>query len=310
MNNYSSASFQMGPQKTPIVIKNLIIFTLSITTFAAITNNLFVFLFSAPGPMDWLTLSWWGLKNYFIWQPLTYLFSYHTGEQGINLSFISDIAFNMFLLWVFGSDLVNRMSKNSFLKFYFLSGIFSGLVSLLFMPITHRYGIISGAMPSIISLMILWTLMNPNSRLFLFFLIPIKAKWLTFGLVGSMILLSLSRVDMIHFFLYSASALFGYFYALLVRDIHGPFPSLYKFELMAIRFFGKIKSLLKPFFGKSSMKGKKASTVVDFSTGQDEMSDEKFIDKMLEKISKTGESSLSWQERERMKRISEKKQRK
>ena len=52
---------------------------------------------------------------------------------------------------------------------------------------------------------------------------------------------------------------------------------------------------------------KDESKIVDIKTGKTVLDDEAFIDEMLAKISRYGEKSLSWQERDRMRQISEKK---
>jgi len=308
---YTTTGFRLGPEFTPEVIKKLIFFTCLVSLIAAITNNLFVFLFGIPGPMDWLSLSWWGMKRYLIWQPATFLFTHHTGGAGINFFFLLTLFFNMYILWIFGSDVYHRVGRNPFLRFYFISGILAGLIALLLMPITRQYGVISGATPSILALLVVWTLINPESELLLFFLIPVKAKWLTLGVVGGIILITLSNVDIVHFTLYLSAAMIGYFYALIAWGMHSPFPQLYKFELAVTRFSGRVQSrfvsLISRFKKKEKkQKKEKKGKVVDFSTGQPMDDDDAFIDAMLAKISKHGQHSLTWQERERMDKISKK----
>lgn len=312
---HTTSSFRLGPEFTPEAIKKLILYTCVISLIAAITNNLFVFLFGIPGPMDWLSLSWWGMKKYLLWQPVTFLFTHHTGGAGINFFFLLTLFFNMYILWIFGSDIYHRVGTKPFLRLYFISGILSGMLAFLLMPITGQYDVLSGATPSILALLIVWTLMNPESQLLLFFLIPVKAKWLTLGIVGSIILITLSNVDIVHFTLYLSAAAIGYFYALVAWGLHSPFPALYKFELSVTRFSRRIQdnftSLISKFKNNGNKQSKKKKgEVVDFTTGKPLKDDDKFVDAMLEKISKYGEQSLTWQERERMQNISQKRSKK
>jgi hypothetical protein len=213
------------------------------------------------------------------------------------------------------------VGKNAFLRFYFISGVLAGLIAFLLMPVTGQYGIISGATPSILAIMIVWTLMNPEAQLLLFFLIPVKAKWLSLGLVGGIILINLSNADIVSFTLYFFAAMIGYLYGLAIWGLHSPFPALHKFELAVVRFTTKIQKKLGAFTPKAKVKkpAKKSNVVnVDFTHVKppkekpykqkldSDNEDDKFIDSMLEKISKFGQHSLSWQERERMNEISEK----
>ena len=54
-----------------------------------------------------------------VWQPITYLF-FHGG--------IWHVLINMFVLWMFGSELERLWGKNRFLKYYFITGVAAGLV--------------------------------------------------------------------------------------------------------------------------------------------------------------------------------------
>lgn len=275
---YSSMHIQFGPSVTPPIIRAIILLTLIVTGFSAVTQTLFTYFLEMRGPFDWFSLSWWGIREYFIWQPATYLFTYYMGPDGISFSYLMDIAFHMLLLWTFGSSVCERIGARAFAIFYLLAGICSGICSILLMPLIGQYGIISGQGSAVLALMVLWTLMHPKSDLFLFFLIPVPAKWLTLGLVGLMTLSSLSQADFVRFFLYLSAVLIAYGYGALMLGVRNPFA-----------------------------KERKKATIVPFE--QPSVSDDLFIDQMLEKISKHGERSLTNAERERMRRISERKNR-
>jgi len=308
---YTSLHFRLGPEFTPQPIKKIILYTCAISLMAAISNNVFVMLFGIPGPMDWLSLTWWGIENYLLFQPVTFLFAHHTGGRGITFFFLLSLFFNLYILWIFGSDVYHRFGKNPFLRFYFISGIFAGLTALFLMPLTGQYGVLSGATPSILALLMVWTMINPESELLLFFLLPVKAKWLTLGLIGGAILVALSNADLVHFSLYLAAASIGYLYGVGIWGLHSPFPKLYSIELKLQRFASRWRNLTKRFVSrfKAQEKGKKKKeTVIVFPKNHINSDDDAFIDAMLAKISKYGQHSLTWQERERMQKISEKRQ--
>lgn len=111
---------------------------------------------------------WTNLK---IWQLFTYLFI-HGG--------ILHIFFNMFILWMFGKDLENEWGKNDFLFFYFLCGIGSGLITVLF-SIKSIIPIV-GASGAIYGLLVAYGYTYPNRQVYLYGLFPIKVKYVVLGL--------------------------------------------------------------------------------------------------------------------------------
>ncbi len=110
-----------------------------------------------------------------VWQPVTYMFM-HAG--------LLHILFNMLMLWMFGSVLESVWDKKEFLRFYFLTGIGAGLSNCLLTPSLSIP--IIGASGSMYGLLAAYGLMFPNARIYVSFLIPIRAKYvvLIFGLLS------------------------------------------------------------------------------------------------------------------------------
>ena len=59
------------------------------------------------------------LKNFWIWQPLTYQFLHNPAD-------IWHLLFNMLMLWFFGGDLSQRWGDGAFLRFYIVCGTGAG----------------------------------------------------------------------------------------------------------------------------------------------------------------------------------------
>ncbi len=293
------SSFRLGPEFTPASVRKLIIYTLCLSLGSAFFNPFFTQLFGIPGPQEWLSLSWWGMDRYLLWQPLTYLFV-HPFRGGIGFSYFIGLIFNMYILWVMGSDICQRVNEKSFTRFYLICGVLSGLAALLLMPVIGQFAVLAGPTSSIIAILIIWAFLNPEQELLLLFLFPVKAKWLSLGIVGVALLVSMSNFQLVYFFLYLFGAIFGYLYGLIAWGVHSPFSFLYKTELAIIRASQKVRSRLP------RKKGSAKSKVINIKTGEPD-DDDAFIDAMLEKISRYGENSLSYSERKRMKKISEKK---
>lgn len=292
--------FRLGPEFTPATVRKLIIYTLCFSLGSAFLDPFFTQIFGVPGPQEWFSLSWWGFQHYLLWQPITYLFVHPIGYGGIGFSYFIGLIFNIYILWVIGSDICQRIDEKSFMRFYLICGILSGIATLFIMPLIGQYVLLAGPATSVMAVLLIWAFLNPEQELLLFFLFPVKAKWLSLGILGLALLISLSNLQFIYFFHYLLGALFGYMYGLTVWGVHSPFPHLYKPELAIIRASQKIRRLVP------HKKGSSKSKVVNIKTGEPD-DDEDFIDSMLEKISKYGENSLSFSERKRMEKISEKK---
>lgn len=306
---------QWGPINTPSTIKHLIIWTCVIAILSAILQSIFEQFGFTPGPLQLLSLSWWGISNLYLWQPLTFLFVQPYSSAGVTFFSLISLFFSMYMLWILGTAILELVGKGAFLRFYFICGIAAGLAALFIMPLTGKYAMLAGSTPALLALLTAWSMAYPETEVLLFFLIPVKAKWIMAGLTGAMLLIAFSQWDIGSFFLYLASILFGYMYACVAWGWHSPFSftgpldsALATLGLRLRRFH--IGSKWIPFNRKDtkeSLDRDAKNKVIDIGTGAPQMSDEVFIDQMLAKISQYGERSLSWSERRRMQQISEKK---
>ena len=109
--------FSYKPTLFTNAIKVLVSVNFGIFVLQTLSNaeGLFFPLFGLVPRMVWSELM--------IWQPFTYLF-FHGG--------IWHVLINMFVLWMFGSELERLWGKSHFLKFYFGTGVGSGLLTMLF----------------------------------------------------------------------------------------------------------------------------------------------------------------------------------
>lgn len=276
--------YSWGPSHTPPVIRRLILFTICIALFSALTEGLFTQLLGLPGPQELLSLSLRGVKNYFLWQPLSYLFVQDGGIFGINLFFLLTLAINTYFIWILGSSVHERMGSKHFLGLYFSAGIAAGLVAVCTMALLGHNQFIAGPTAALMGLFVIWTMLFPESELILFFILPMKTRWILGGILGAALLISLSQLDIVSFMYYLTGAIVGYLYGVLAFGLRGPFA-----------FTRPLDRLLK--------KKGPPTKIVDM-TGDPVLDDDAFVDEMLTKISKHGETSLSNTERRRLDRIS------
>lgn len=297
-----------GPVTTPSTIKRLIIFTIVITLLSAAIQTIFDQFNVAPGPQDILSLSWQGMHRWFLWEPLSYLFIQESSPNGLTLSFIISLCFNMYIFWLLGSSLYDLVGKGPFLRLYFISGILAGLIALMMMPVTGNYTRLAGNTSALLAIFTAWSMAFSEAEILLFFLIPIKAKWLVGGVVGSVLLVTLSHWDLTTLCLYVSAICIGYFYAVMAWGWKCPFEFTRSFDGWLIALGMRLRRHLPHWISKGKpTAAKQKGQIIDIQTGKTVDSDDAFVDAMLAKISKHGESSLTWHERRRLNNIAERK---
>lgn len=211
MNQLQPGGFSMLPP----VIKNLLI----INGLMWLGSVVLAMRFQID-LVDLLGLYYPNSENFAPYQLVTHIFMHAIGtpEGGLNFT---HIFFNMFALWMFGSTLENVWGPKRFLIYYVICGLGAALLHLLVkfirieMIIPHlspeqieyvlqngadvvRQGkgfvdanmqemnaIINyptvGASGAVFGVLLAFGMMFPNSYLYLFFAIPIKAKWFVIG---------------------------------------------------------------------------------------------------------------------------------
>ena len=128
------------------------------------------------------------LSELMLWQPFTYMFFHAPFYSSVG---ISHILLNMLGLWVFGRELEQAWGKKNFLKFYFITGVGSGLVTYFF-QIGSENPVI-GASGAVYGILLAYGLLYPNRMLYIWGIIPIKSMWLViimgaiafFGILGN-----------------------------------------------------------------------------------------------------------------------------
>ena len=135
-----------------------------------------------------------------IWQPFTYLFL-HGG--------VWHILINMFVLWMFGGELERLWGKHEFLKFYFITGIGSGLVTLLF-DLQSMTPIV-GASGAVYGVLLAYGLTYPNRTVYLYGIIPVKSIWFVLGIGLIAFMSSFNNISQISHMTHLSGMLIGYF---------------------------------------------------------------------------------------------------
>ncbi len=113
------------------------------------------------------------------WQVFTYMWLH-------DLQAAMHIIGNMLALFFLGPSLERRWGGRDFLRFYIASGVVAGVVSVilgLVAPATFG-GSVVGASGATMAILAAFAFSMPNARILLFFVLPLKAKWLLWGVVA------------------------------------------------------------------------------------------------------------------------------
>jgi membrane associated rhomboid family serine protease len=169
------------------------------------------------------------------YQFITYLFMH--GDEW-------HLFFNMFAVWMFGSVLENVWGAKRFIFYYLITGVGAALIqyviyyfqiqdltnhfnSLLDLP---DYGanekaellelkrrlidrmVIIGASGSLFGILLAFGMMFPNTELYLYFLVPLKAKWFVIGYGAIELFLGIKNnpMDNVAHFAHLGGMLFGF----------------------------------------------------------------------------------------------------
>lgn len=198
---YSPTGFGFLP---PVVKNLLIINALFYISTLVLGNTMQIDL------TDYLGLHYFTSPHFATYQIVSYMFM-HAPDN------FSHILFNMFALWMFGSVLEQAWGPKKFLIYYMITGIGAGLLQLLVIYLQVRNIELSltpdlidqvretgfqllqnnqnfgdpamgklnalynmstiGASGAVFGLLLAFGMLFPNSLIYLYFFIPIKAKW-------------------------------------------------------------------------------------------------------------------------------------
>lgn len=146
-----------------------------------IANGLFFALQQVYPDFMYINLALWPTTDprspFALWQLLTYGFLHGS---------VIHIAFNMFALWMFGSDLERLMGSQRFLTYYLVCVVGAALVQLLVAKFQGGFYPTIGASGGVFGILLAYGMSFPNRTVMLMFPpIPMKAKYfvLFYGLL-------------------------------------------------------------------------------------------------------------------------------
>lgn len=161
-------------------------------------------------------VSWLGLipqqviEEYWFWQPVTYMF--------LHAKTPTHILFNMLILWMFGVELERMWKTRFFVKYYFVTGVGAGVLSVLvsLLPFaatsaTYEANII-GASGALYGLLLAFALYFPNRPILMFLFFPVPAKYFVMILGAIAFLTSIEGSGTVAATTHLGGLLVGYLY--------------------------------------------------------------------------------------------------
>lgn len=278
----------------PLVVKNLLIIN-GIFFLATITMDSVWHVDLAK----YFGLHYIGASDFRPYQFVTYMFMHGS---------FTHLFFNMFALWMFGNAIENTWGSKRFLIYYMVCGIGAGLVQELVQYIQYADAFVGydrvrisanqvvavadylnmlttvGASGAVYGILLAFGMTWPNSRIYIYFAIPIKAKWFVI-IYGLLELFSGFRgVDNVAHFAHLGGMIFGLILILYWRKDEFKWTSKFRIRKNNNYDSDDFQSYSRP---KS-----------DAQYNQERAENQKKIDEILDKISKNGYESLTKEEKD------------
>lgn len=296
---YRSSGFGRQGMLPPVLkfllFSNLIIFAIQFFITGVAIDNIIMRWF-ALWPINWdnpLLDS-----NFLPWQLLSYQFLH--SQSGI-----LHVAFNMFALWMFGTELEHLWGSAKFAFYYILSGIGAGIIHLIISPMFSAPLPAIGASGAVYGILLAFGLTFPNRPIFMFpFFIPIPAKIYVMIFAGIELISGIYGSDGVAHFAHLGGALTGF---LLIKfgeklGIYRWLDKIFKSGQHYSDYFKKRYNqdevAEQPKWQYREAKEEKPRRANIFNINGEEITQSK-IDEILDKISASGYQNLT----EREKRI-------
>lgn len=140
------------------------------------------------------------IQNHWYWQFVTYMFAHSTAGW-------SHLLFNMLALFLFGTALERHIGSKEFLLYYFVTGVLAGALSFCLYLFTGMYMVsLLGASGAIFAVQLAYAAMFPNSYIYVWGIIPLRAPVMVLLFTGIELFSGLFSLDNVA----HATHLFGF----------------------------------------------------------------------------------------------------
>ncbi len=158
--------FAMSP-----LCKKLLILYSSVYIVQLLTEHWFQFPLSS-----YLYIYPVGAERFHFWQIFTHPFVHDPGSP---LGFL----INCLVLYFFANPVENEFGSRGFLYLFYSAALGALVLGLAFATVSGFDYPFSGMSPGILALIVVFGLLNPEATIYLMFIIPLKAKYISYGTV-------------------------------------------------------------------------------------------------------------------------------
>jgi membrane associated rhomboid family serine protease len=281
--SYQRPSFFGGFQFFPPVIKYLLISNVAIYFLAQFFSLFHIQGLSLAPIVNYVFALYPIGQGFQVWQLVTYMFMHGS---------LLHLFFNMFALWMFGMELENEWGSKKFLVYYFLCGLGAGLTNLFISPLFAVAGPTVGASGAIYGVLLAFGLMYPDRPIFLYFLVPIRARYFVLIYIGLEVYAGVTgTADGVAHFAHLGGAAVGWLYLMVDRG-----------HIPLLRWWYRARVQFRPEAGVETHAPYRHEHVgeakyYDLQGDDDQHSAQQRIDEILDKISRGGYQNLTEEEK-------------
>jgi membrane associated rhomboid family serine protease len=153
-------------------------------------------------------------ESFQIWQIFTHPFIHNPRSP---ISFL----INCLVFYFFATPIENEFGARRFLILFYLSALGGALCGLAFSSVSGFNAPFLGMLPSVLSMIVIFGLLSPESTILLMFVLPIKAKYISYGTALITFLTFLAKANP-HAAFHFGGIIFGYIYFKGPRNIFDP----------------------------------------------------------------------------------------
>ncbi|UCB52374.1 MAG: rhomboid family intramembrane serine protease [Candidatus Zixiibacteriota bacterium] len=267
MSYYAHQSYSFGQRGITKAVKYLLLVNLGFFLLEFVWRSELIYVFGLTPVL---------VKKGMVWQLVTYMFL-HGG--------LFHILFNMFALWMFGCDIERAWGTREFVKYYFITGIGAGLFTFIFSFNSQIPTI--GASGAIFGILVAFALMFPNRLIYVYFLFPVKAKYLVIFFAVIEFLASFRHTsDGIGHFAHLGGMVIGYLY--IKSDFR--IPSFFRFSTYLTRL--------------RNLKHRRRMKVISRQRDREQKLMDR-VDQILDKINQVGYDKLTKEEKKALEQASQ-----
>lgn len=174
---YGDVSYSFGPGGLSPAIKILLIVNVVAYLVSLVVPTMVLVLGLSPRAV---------FEQLAVYQLVSYMFLH--GDIG-------HLLVNMLGLWMFGTELERTWGTRFFTKYYFVTGIGAGVITLLWAmsPLPYaqsiNYSVVIGASGAIYGVLLAYAMYFPHRTVYMYFVFPLQAKYFVM-IIGAITFLS------------------------------------------------------------------------------------------------------------------------